>query len=93
MVKYRRYFVPGGTFFFTATLAARRSRLLVDRIGLLRNAVREAMCAAPFAIDAIVILPAHLHAILTLPEGDADFPGRWRRIKSHFAETARPCEA
>jgi putative transposase len=36
-------------------------------------------------IDAIVILPDHLHAILTLPEDDADFSGRWRRIKGHFS--------
>jgi len=25
-----------------------------------------------------------LHAILTLPSDDADFSGRWRRIKGHF---------
>jgi putative transposase len=39
----------------------------------------------PFAIDAIVVLPDHLHAILTLPSADADFSGRWRRIKGHFS--------
>ena len=39
----------------------------------------------PFAIDAIVVLPDHLHAIFTLPSNDADFPGRWRRIKGHFS--------
>jgi putative transposase len=39
----------------------------------------------PFAIEAIVILPDHLHAILALPEGDADYSGRWRRIKGHFS--------
>jgi putative transposase len=31
-----------------------------------------------------VVLPDHLHAILTLPS-DADFSGRWRRIKGHFS--------
>src|SRR5437773_1039345 len=35
-------------------------------------------------IDAIAILPDHLHAIFTLPPGDADFSGRWRRMKAHF---------
>ena len=35
-------------------------------------------------IDAVVILPDHLHAIMTLPSDDFDFSGRWRRIKSHF---------
>jgi putative transposase len=38
----------------------------------------------PFAIDAIVILPDHLHAIMTLPDEDSDFSGRWRRLKSLF---------
>jgi putative transposase len=37
----------------------------------------------PFAIDAIVVLPDHLHAIWRLPDGDADFSTRWRLIK-HF---------
>jgi putative transposase len=32
-----------------------------------------------------VILPDHLHAIFSLPSNDADFPGRWRRIKGHFS--------
>ncbi|MGY4031311.1 REP-associated tyrosine transposase [Aeromonas media] len=30
-------------------------------------------------------LPDHLHCILSLPEGDTDFPLRWRLIKSHFS--------
>jgi putative transposase len=85
MVNYRRNFVPGGRYFFTITLADRRSNLLVNHIGLLRSSFRAARREWPFAIDAIVILPEHLHAILTLPSDDADFSGRWRRIKGHFA--------
>ena len=89
MVQYRRNLVPGGTFFFTVTLADRRSSVLVDHIGLLRAAFRSARDRKPFAVDAIVILPDHLHAILTLPPGDSDFPGRWRAIKSAFARNVR----
>jgi len=85
MVRYRRNFVPGGTFFFTVTLADRRSRSLVEHIGALRTAFRITRRAHPFIIDAIVILPDHLHTIMTLPDGDADFSGRWRRIKSLFS--------
>jgi len=33
-----------------------------------------------------VILPDHLHAVCTLPAGDDDFSGRWRRIKGHFSK-------
>jgi putative transposase len=85
MVNYRRNFVPGGRYFFTVTLADRSSNLLVDHISLLRSSFRAARRERPFTIDAIVILPEHLHAILTLPPDDADFSGRWRRIKGHFA--------
>jgi len=84
MVRYRRNYVPGGTYFFTVTLADRRSTMLVDRVDALRGAFRAAKAAAPFGIDAIVVLPDHLHAVLCLPEGDADYPNRWRRIKGYF---------
>jgi putative transposase len=84
MVRYRRNFIPGGTFFFTVTLHDRRSSLLVDHIVALRQAFRVCRQERPFDIDAVVVLPEHLHAILTLPSDDADFSGRWRRIKGHF---------
>src|SRR5438105_10478193 len=85
MVRYRRNRVAGGTYFFTVTLSDRRSIALVDHVGALRAAFRIARQKRPFAIDAIVILPDHLHAILTLAEGDEDFAGRWRRIKGCFS--------
>jgi putative transposase len=81
MVRYRRNFIAGGTFFFTVTLADRRSSALVDHIASLRAAFREARRERPFIVDAIVVLPDHLHTIMTLPSEDADFSGRWRRIK------------
>jgi putative transposase len=84
MVRYRRNFVPGGTFFFTVTLDDRRSSALVDHIASLRAAFRKTRGEWPFILDAIVILPDHLHAIMTLPTGDSDFSGRWRRIKGIF---------
>jgi len=84
MVRYRRNFVPGGTYFFTVTLADRTSSALVRHVDALRTAFRVARRERPFAIDAIVILPDHLHAIWTLPPGDADFSGRWKRIKAQF---------
>jgi putative transposase len=85
MVAYRRNFVPGGTYFFTVVLEDRRSSVLIDKIDALRLAFRAARRERPFKIDGIVILPDHLHAVMTLPEGDADFSGRWRRIKGLFS--------
>ena len=33
------------------------------------------------------VLPDHMHCLWSLPEGDADFPGRWRAIKIAFAKS------
>jgi putative transposase len=84
MVHYRRVLIPGGTFFFTVTVADRRSSLLVENIPSLRRAFRTTHKERPFTIDAIVVLPDHLHAVMSLPDDDVDFSGRWRRIKSLF---------
>jgi putative transposase len=50
MVRYRRNFVPGGTFFFTVTLDDRRSSALVDHVALLRAAFRKTGTERPFAL-------------------------------------------
>jgi putative transposase len=85
MSDYRRNFIPGGSFFFTVNLANRRSRLLTERVDDLRTAFRETRRRHPFTIDAMAVLPNHLHAVWTLPEDDADFSTRWRLIKTNFS--------
>jgi len=86
MTVYRRANVPGATFFFTVNLAQRhRNQLLFENIDLLREIFREVKARHPFFIDAIVVLPEHLHTIWTLPEGDADFKTRWSLIKAGFS--------
>jgi putative transposase len=82
---YRRSFIPGGSFFFTVNLADRRLTLLTKHVDELRAAFRAVRRRHPFTIDAAVVLPDHLHAVWTLPEGDADFATRWRQIKSTFS--------
>jgi REP-associated tyrosine transposase len=86
MPNYRRAFVPGACWFFTVNLLERRNTLLVDRIDALRDAVVTTRKRYPFMIDAFVVLPDHIHAMWTLPPGDADFSLRWRLIKSRFAQ-------
>ena len=87
MADYRRSRIPGGTYFFTVNVLERKSRLLVEHVELLRDAVRAVKARRPFHIDAWVVLPDHLHAVWTLPEGDADYSGRWRAIKIAFAKS------
>jgi putative transposase len=81
MSDYRRYRVAGGTYFFTINLLERRADLLTGHIDVLREAVRRTRRERPFSIDAWVVLPEHMHCILTLPEGDEDFSNRVKAIK------------
>ncbi len=93
MTEYRRAHVPGASWFFTVNLAQRKgNRLLVERIDLLRAAVATVRARHPFRMDAVVILPDHLHCILTLPPGDADFSTRWNLIKGGFSRAVEKGE-
>ena len=72
-------------YFFTVNLADRSRRLLVERVDLLRDSVRQVRSAHPFTIVAWVVLPDHLHAVWMLPPDDADFSTRWMLIKAGFS--------
>ncbi len=85
MTEYRRYRTKGGCYFFTVNLAERKQALLTEKIELLRESFRIVKDRYPFNIEAIVILPEHLHTIWTLPEADDNFSCRWRQIKAHFS--------
>jgi putative transposase len=84
-MQYRRARSAGATYFFTIVTFQRQSifhdSMAVD---MLRVAFRDVMVRLPFQIDAIVVLPEHIHCLWTLPEGDADFSTRWRLIKRDF---------
>jgi putative transposase len=87
MPEYRRYYVPGGTFFFTC-VTHRRAPILTSGRGrrCLREALRKIQDDHPFEIVAIVLLPDHWHTVWTLPQGDSRYPLRWMRIKEEFTE-------
>lgn len=84
-MRYRRTDVAGATYFFTLNLAERHRTLLTEHIATLGTAMRDVKQRHPFHIDALVILPDHLHCVWTLPEGDADYPLRWTLIKAGFS--------
>ena len=48
MPQYIRAFVPGGTFFFTATLLERRRKLLTENIDNLREVFKAGRQRQPF---------------------------------------------
>jgi putative transposase len=85
MSDYRRWRVSGGTYFFTLVTANRLPILTTD-VGrkLLRNAIDHVQAERPFQIEAMVLLPDHLHAVWQLPRNDADYSQRWSSIKERF---------
>jgi putative transposase len=94
MTDYRRFYIPGSTWFFTVVLARRNgNRLLVERIEDLRAAFRAVKQRRPFDLDAVVILPEHLHCIWTLPPDDSDYSTRWSLLKGHFSRHVPTGEA
>jgi len=86
VMRYRRAKTPGATYFFTV-VAFRRRKILCEPENreLLRTAFRIMKSRHPFIIDAIVLLPEHLHCIWTLPPDDSDYSMRWNGIKGHFS--------
>lgn len=87
MSNYRRAHEGGATYFFTV-VTHRRQPILIrpDVLGALRDAFRCVQQARPFRLEAVVILPDHMHAMWTLPPGDAEFGQRWGMIKRHVSK-------
>ncbi|MDZ7725944.1 MAG: transposase [candidate division KSB1 bacterium] len=88
MSNYRRYYVPGGTFFITLVTHKRKPILTSDLARTcLRRAWRIEQSRRPFKIVAFCLLPDHLHVMMTLPAHDADFSTRVRNIKLRFTRS------
>jgi putative transposase len=85
MTEYRRLRLPGATYFFTLCLERRGATTLVDQIDALRFAYARTVQELPVTCHAMIILPDHLHAVMTEPEGGVFYSERWRRIKSRFS--------
>lgn len=83
---YRRTWHKGGTYFFTVNCLQRKSNdCLVRHIDLLREVIAKVKQLHPFHIHAWVVLPEHMHCVIELPEGDADFAKRLMLIKMLFS--------
>jgi putative transposase len=85
MPTYVREFKPGGSFFFTL-VTEQRAPIFANEIArsMLHAAVDRCRELHPFALDAVVLLPDHLHLLMTLPGGDANFSIRVRNLKAGF---------
>ena len=84
-MQYRRHYHQGASYFLTVNLAERSSDLLIENIDVLRYAFKTVKQKHPFHIDAIVILPDHIHMLCTMPSDDADYSERIKLIKYYFS--------
>ena len=84
-MRYRRSTAAGASYFFTL-VTYRRQPLLGEAgaVGIFERALRSVQSRRPFTLEAQVVMPDHLHAIWTLPDGDCDYATRWRLIKEAF---------
>ncbi len=87
MSKYIRAYSPGACYFFTV-VTHQRQRILTEAPSreFLRIAIKQVQSEYPFAIDAWVLMPDHMHCMWTLPAGDADYSKRWGLIKAGFSK-------
>ncbi len=86
-MNYRRSRVQGGTYFFTVVTAGRAPVFQSHAaISCLRESFRSVQRRHPFSIDAIVVLPDHIHSVWTLPDDDAAYSRRWRLVKTGFTK-------
>jgi len=81
-MNYRRVFAQGHSYFITM-VTQNRNPLLIDNIDLLRDAFRRSKERYSYTIDAIVILPDHLHMIIT-PQNHTEYPKIITHIKRSF---------
>ena len=89
MSRYRRA-LTGTTYFFTVVTYRRRPILCDDSVRLaLRRAIEQVRGRLPFDIDAMVLMPDHLHCIWTLPDGDTNYSMRWSQIKHGVSYSCR----
>jgi putative transposase len=88
MADYRRWYVAGGTYFFTI-VTYRRRPLFGDpaNVERLRQAIRSVQRDQPFHIHAAVVLPDHIHFLWSLPRGDANYSKRIGRMKVEFTKS------
>jgi putative transposase len=88
MPNYKRIFFNGYSYFLTIK-TYQNNPILIDNIELLRKSFKEAKSKYSFKIEAIVILPDHIHTIIS-PEKAEDYPHIVRTIKTYFSRHLDP---
>ena len=88
MANYKRVFEDGYSYYLTI-VTHQRNPILVENITLLREGFRVSKIQYSYVINEIVILPDHLHMIIT-PAYANDYPHIVRTIKQYFSKYCDP---
>ena len=88
MAKYKRIFIDGYSYYLTL-VTHQRNPILIENIELLRESFRISKQNYLFDIDAIVVLPDHMHMIIS-PKYAESYPHIVRTIKQHFSKNCPP---
>lgn len=73
-MQYRCAYTPGSIFFAVVTEERLPILASAEAVDVLRNVFRAVWHSRPFEIDAIVVMPDHLHLHLDLAAGRCGFP-------------------
>ena len=83
-MNYRRLFIENSLVFITIVTAKRR-KILIDNINILRDAFSRTIRTYNYKIVAICVLPDHIHLIIK-PYNIKDYPKIVQQIKRYFTQ-------
>ena len=93
MSNYIRDKTQGGCYFLTFNLLDRKSSLLLTHIDKFRDAYAKTIQHHQFKLDAMVVLPDHVHIMITLPPNSDNYAVIVASIKSQFSRQINKTEA
>jgi len=82
MSNYKRIYLENYSYYLTV-VTQNRQPILIDNIELLRDSFRRSKRRYNYSIDAIVVLPDHIHMIIT-PENPKEYSKIITYIKRAF---------
>jgi len=84
MANYKRIFMDGYSYYITM-VTHERNPILIENIDLLRKSFRISKTVYRYRIDAIVVMPDHVHMIIT-PRNVEEYPHIIRTVKQYFSK-------
>jgi len=83
MPNYRRIFEDGYSYYLTI-VTHERCPILINNIVLLRKSFAQSKKRFNYTIDAIVVMPDHIHMVIT-PDKATEYPKIIGAIKAYFS--------